>query len=164
MDNRTEEGHPTPTLDKLIARLHGLGLKELRDVWREEMGGEAPPIRSPDFIRRLLAWKLQEHICGGLDLRTSRHLCALGDRYAKNPDCSPSSVLDLKPGTVLGRRWQGVRHDVTVTREGFLYDGENFASLSEVARHITGSRWNGPRFFGLRKSSSNTTLGASNGT
>ena len=150
-----------PSLDRLIARLHGLKLKELRDLWRDELGSEAPPIRSPDFIRRLLAWKLQERRFGGLDQYTAKKLGDLGRAYAKNASHLPSP--NLKPGTVLGRRWQGIRHDVTVTREGYLYEGENFASLSEVARHITGTRWNGPRFFGLRKPTSVSMRGARNG-
>lgn len=147
--------------DRLIARLHGLKLNELRELWREQLGGKAPPIRSPDFIRRLLAWRLQERRFGGLDQHTAKKLGDLGRAYAKNASHLPSP--NLKPGTVLGRRWKGIRHDVTVTREGFLYDGDNFASLSEVARHITGTRWNGPRFFGLRRPMSDSMGGARNG-
>lgn len=157
MDAKASELGQNPSLSRLIARLHGLKLKELRQLWHEEIGGNAPPIRSPDFIRRLLAWKLQERAYGGTDRRTAKQLNALGQAYAKNAGHTPSPALDLKPGTVLGRQWKGVRHDVTVTRGGYLYDGEAFASLSEVARHITGTRWNGPRFFGLRKPSGATS-------
>ena len=151
MDATKDEVAQTHDLEWVIVRLHGLNLGELRELWQRELGGPIPPIRSPDFIRRLLAWKLQERAHGGLDRGTAKRLNDLGRAYAKNLGHLPSPNLDLKPGTVLGRRWQGVRHDVTVTREGFLYDGESFTSLSEVARHITGTRWNGPRFFGLRK-------------
>ena len=140
-----------PELQKTLERLHGLRLKELREAWTCELGGQPPPVRSPDFIRRLLAWKLQERAFGGLDRQTDKRLRDLGRKYVANSDHPPSSSVSIKPGTVLGRRWNGVRHDVTVTRDGFLYDGESFASLSEVARHITGTRWNGPLFFGLRK-------------
>jgi hypothetical protein len=151
MDARTDNLKHHPELEKTVERLHGLRLKELRDTWTLELGGQPPPVRSPDFIRRLLAWKLQERAFGGLAKQTDKRLRDLGRKYAANPDHTPSSSSNLKPGTVLGRRWNGARHDVTVTRDGFLYDGESFASLSEVARHITGTRWSGPLFFGLRK-------------
>ncbi len=161
MDAKATQPDQIPSLDRLIGRLHCLTLKELRDLWRDELGSEAPPIRSPDFIRRLLAWRLQERASGGLDRHVARQLSDLGRAYAKDARRTPSPKL--KPGTVLGRRWKGIRHDVTVTREGYLYDGDNFAYLSEVARHITGTRWNGPRFFGLRRPTSDSMRGAPNG-
>ncbi|MEQ8249542.1 MAG: DUF2924 domain-containing protein [Alphaproteobacteria bacterium] len=151
MGTRTDNLKHHSELKRTVERLHGLRLNELRKTWIHELGDQPPPVSSPDFIRRLLAWKLQERAFGGLAKQTDKRLRDLGRKYAANSDHPPSSSVSIKPGTVLGRRWNGVRHDVTVTRDGFLYDGERFASLSKVARHITGTRWNGPLFFGLRK-------------
>lgn len=118
-----------------------LGLQALRAIWRESFG--APPsIRSPEILSLMLAWRIQAAREGGLD----------GDlrRAIRRPSSAPVSTA-LTPGTRLTREWQGVRHEVVVEPDGRLrHRGELHRSLSQVARKITGSRWNGPRFFGLR--------------
>ena len=126
-----------------VARLDGLGLEALRGEWRSRYG--APPaLRSPELLAMMLAWRIQAEAEGGLDAETRRALrrpVATASRAAPQPSA----------GTKLTREWQGVRHEVTAVSEGgFLYRGERFRSLSQVARAITGTRWNGPRFFGLR--------------
>jgi hypothetical protein len=88
----------------------------------------------------MLAWRIQAAEESGLD-QVTRKLLAGG---AAGPETL------LAEGTVITREWEGVRHEVEVTGTGFLYGGERWKSLSEVARAITGTRWNGPRFFGLR--------------
>lgn len=126
-----------------VAVLEGASLETLRSVWRRYYG--APPtIRSPEILALMLGWRLQAQHEGGLgaDLRRAlrRPLTE-----AKPPSARPNS------GTILVREWQGARHTVTSLPGGdFLYKDETFASLSEIARRITGTRWNGPRFFGLR--------------
>ncbi|CAN5134308.1 DUF2924 domain-containing protein [soil metagenome] len=124
-----------------VERLVSLGLPKLRDAWPRRFG--LPPlIRSPDLLRRLLAWKLQEEAYGGLDAET-RRLLARKAVVERGPR--------LGAGARLVREWKGERHEAEVNADGtVLYRGDTFASLSEVARAITGSRWNGPRFFGLR--------------
>lgn len=89
------------------------------------------------------SWKVQAEAEGGLDRETRRVL--LSKAWAKDP--GPM----LTPGVRLSREWRGRVYDVDVVGDGFLYEGKPYASLSEVAREITGVRWNGPRFFGLRK-------------
>ncbi len=127
----------SPAPDGLAAA----GLAELRHLW-EQRYGAVPRLRSPDLLRRLLAFRLQADSRGGLDAATRAMLAG------KAPD--PATLL--APGTVLSREWQGVTHHVEIVAGGFLHDGQRWTSLSQIARHITGTRWNGPRFFGLRPS------------
>ena len=93
---------------------------------------------------RAVAYRLQERAYGGLQPRISRSLAAMEEKTSV-PPASPK----LRPGTVLLREWHGEKHQVTVMEDGVLFQGRRFGSLSEVARVITGSRWSGPRFFGL---------------
>jgi hypothetical protein len=123
--------------------LERLGLEELRSVWRARYG-PPPPIRSAELLRLSLAWREQAALEGGLSAETRRELKAFGRKV-------PSEVLPV--GARVAREWLGERHEVEVTRDGYVWRGQTFASLSAVARHITGTRWNGPRFFGLRASS-----------
>jgi hypothetical protein len=90
---------------------------------------------------RMLAWSLQAERLGDLDAATRRRL--------REPARDPGPRLIV--GTRLVREWEGERHEVEVTAEGFLYGGKRWKSLSQIARSITGSQWNGPRFFGLRE-------------
>lgn len=123
--------------------LSTLTLQELRVRWCSLYGLPCPKLRSADLLRRLLAWRLQAEAEGGLDRETRRIL--LGKSRVKAP--GPL----LTPGVRLSREWRGRVCDVEVVADGFRYDDKPYASLSEVAREITGVRWNGPRFFGLRK-------------
>jgi hypothetical protein len=95
---------------------------------------------------RQLAWDTQVKAFGGHDAATRKLLAAYGRQEADKV------VLfrRLKPGTTVVREYQGVRHIVTIADEGFVWEGRVYASLSAIARSITGARWNGPRFFGLR--------------
>ena len=128
------------SVDTELERLAGLGLHGLRDAWPERFG-PPPRLRSPDLLRRMLSWRLQVEAYGGLDADT-RKLLAKGAVKASGPTAAP--------GVRLVREWKGERHEAEVLEDGVLYRGDRYASLSEVAREITGSRWNGPRFFGLR--------------
>ena len=127
--------------DAEVAALEGLGLDALRAQWRERFG--APPaLRSPELLALMLAWRIQAARHGGLDAETRR---ALRRPASKQAAPAPSG------GTRLVREWQGAAHEVVVMNDGgFLYMGERHKSLSQIARAITGVRWNGPRFFGLR--------------
>jgi hypothetical protein len=122
-------------------RLEGLGLEDLRTRWRARYG--APPkLRSPELLALMLAWRIQAEREGGLDADLRRALRrSTGIKAAAEPTA----------GTRLVREWEGARHEVIVMSEGgFLYRGDRYRSLSQIARAITGVRWNGPRFFGLR--------------
>ena len=126
-------GEPTS-----LERLALMDLQALRELWRSHYG-EPPGLRSRQLLRRVLAWRLQVHP-GDPDVRALRAILGV---------VSPSK---LAVGAVLAREWKGVRHEVEVVQDGeLLYAGELYASLSAVARAITGVRWNGPRFFGLRE-------------
>ena len=124
-----------------LADLAGMGLAELREEWRKHFG--APPkLRSPELLGVMLAYRLQAASDGGIDVDLRRTL--------RRPSAGKTSSV-LTPGTKLAREWHGFRHEVTVEPDGRVrWQGQDYRSLSEVARAITGSRWNGPRFFGLR--------------
>ena len=131
-DRITEEVRALATLD----------LAGLRDSWRGHGYGEPPKMRSKELLARLLAWKIQADAFGGFDATTIRLLKS--DRSSK-----PRPLLH--PGMRLAREWQGRRYEVDVLEQGFGLEGTTYRSLSEVARAITGTRWNGLRFFGLRE-------------
>jgi hypothetical protein len=123
-----------------VRALEALDLHGLRDEWHKRYG--APPkMRSRELLARLLAWRIQADAFGGLDAATVRLL--LSDKTA-----APKPILS--PGTRVSREWQGRCHEVDVLEEGFRYAGADYRSLSQIARAITGTRWNGLRFFGLR--------------
>jgi hypothetical protein len=138
------------TLEAEIAVLGGLGLHELREVWRRRLG-PPPQHISVELTRRRLAYELQVREYGGLKPETRRRLRQFYKAFKADPQYKPTSNLGLKPGLVLAREWNGTEHRVTVLEKGFEYRGERFGSLSEVARRITGSRWSGPAFFGLKR-------------
>ncbi len=110
-----------------------------------------PAWRSAEYLRLTIAYRLQEQAFGAHSPDTKQKLRQLISAFKRNPNHQLTPNLDLKPGTLLEREWQGTRHRVRVLDDGFEYSGERFASLSEIARKITGTRWSGPLFFGLRK-------------
>ena len=129
-----------------IDRIRSLGVDALRNLWRATLRASPPPGFTKDLIARFLCWHIQERAFGGLDPEPAKHLASLarGDRSrADRP-------RRLKPGTVLVREYQGERHTVTVVANGFVWREATYASLSPIARAITGTARNGPRFFGLR--------------
>src|SRR3954451_23140893 len=132
-------------LEAEIDRVRSLGPDELRTLWRRTFRGSAPPSAFPkDFIARAICWHIQKQALGGLAPEMAKLLNGLlrGDR--------PVSDRFLKAGTVLVREYQGERHTVTVVPGGYVWRESTHASLSVIARAITGTAWSGPRFFGLR--------------
>jgi hypothetical protein len=134
-----------------IARLRNLGLEELRAEWQRQMRLPPPPCFKSALLFRALAYQLQVKAFGGLDRATERLLDRLAD--AQDPTAVLASLRQrrIKPGTEFIREWAGTAHRVVVTEGGFAYAGQTYTSLSEIARLITGTNWNGPRFFGLRQ-------------
>lgn len=124
-----------------VRALELLNLRALREEWRRRFG-PPPTLRSRELLARLLAWRIQEQALGGLDAATIRMLAA---------DRLPPMRPRLEPGTILSREWQGRTIEVRVVDGGFEQAGVHYRSLSAVARAITGTRWNGLRFFGLRE-------------
>ncbi len=137
-----------------IAELATLSTAELRARWERAGGRPAPKRASRDLLLRLVAYHLQEQTEGGLSKATRRRLAKLGglNGQVSQPPASPTPRL--KPGCRLIREWHGVTHSVIALDHGFDYRGTRYASLSQIARTITGARWSGPLFFGLRKAGS----------
>jgi hypothetical protein len=129
-----------------IERIRSLRVDELRKQWRMTFGSIAPRALTKDLIARMIAYRLQEEAFGGLDRATAKLL----DAYARGDKSRTELMRRLKPGTVLVREYRGERHTVTVVPDGFVWQGTTHTSLSTIARAITGTAWNGPRFFGLR--------------
>ena len=135
-----------------VADLHAMSMEELRGRWRDLFGPGPPAYGRAQLIKRL-AYRLQELAFGGLSEETGKRLRALAREHGGDsgaPRRRPSQAGPV-PGTRLIREWDGRRHEVTVTRDGFEYDGRPYRSLSAIARAITGTQWNGPAFFGLRQ-------------
>jgi hypothetical protein len=138
------------TLGAEIGRLNDLGLAELRRVWKERLG-TPPAIASTELTRRWLSWELQAQARGGFDATTRRRLRRLCKAFRADPPLTTLPDSGPRPGSMLAREWNGVIHRVMVLEEGFTWNGQNHDSLSDIAFRITGTRWSGPRFFGLRQ-------------
>ena len=129
-----------------IEALRSLGTTELRQEWQRVWREPAPRL-GHDLLRRGIAWKLQEQAYGGLSRAAAREL----ERFARLVERGKPIGLErvAKPGTRLVRQWRGRTFHVAVMDDGFLYDDRRYASLSQIAQVITGTKWSGPRFFGL---------------
>jgi len=138
-----------------IAHLRGLDLASLRACWHSTFGRKTPTHLPRPLLFRILAYRLQADRLGDLDKDAVRLLDRMAADAGKEADASAARPKDsadrrLRPGTVLIREWQGTPQRVMVLADGFAWQDQVFASLSKVAFAITGTRWNGPRFFGLR--------------
>lgn len=123
-------------------------LDGLRREWRRLYKSE-PPKLSQDLLVLGIAYRRQEVEHGGLGKATLRKLQTLAQTLRTTGRVGPSPSLALKPGARLIRQWHGRTHTVTVTENGFEYDGTSYSSLTQITKEITGSHWSGPRFFGL---------------
>ena len=133
-------------LGRKLAELTHLNRDSLAKRWVAVFGAAPPPRTSRPLMIRAVAYKMQERMFGGLPASTRRML--LGESVMPRV---PGQSRQVSPGTVLLREWQGATHQVIVGDDGVLYRGQRYRSLSKVARLITGSRWSGPAFFGLKK-------------
>ncbi len=141
---------PDDVLGRLAA-LQTLPTPDLKRQWRELFGTEPPPFNRA-YLQSRLAYRIQELAYGGLRPETRTRLEALGEQLDGGNVVLRRVRADSRPlaGTRLVREWQGVQHVVTVRADDFEYEGRPYKSLSAVARHITGTRWNGWTFFGLK--------------
>jgi hypothetical protein len=137
-------------LDPTLAEIDGMSLPELRDAWAARFRERPPLLRTRELLALALAHRLQVGAVGDLPGPAKRRLAELGRRFAADRSYAPVAGPVLKPGSALIKAWRGVRHEVWVLEEGFSYQGQAFGSLSEVATHITGAKWNGHVFFGLK--------------
>jgi Protein of unknown function (DUF2924) len=142
------------TIEDEIAHLRDLDLKRLRARWQNEFGRLAPEHLTRHLLFRIIAYKVQADRLGDLDAETLKVLQQAAGLEGRPPAISRAlAELDhFAPpsGTVLVREWDRKSHRVLVMPDGFAWNGRIFGSLSQVAFAITGTKWNGPRFFGLR--------------
>jgi len=153
---------PHRRVEDEIGTLNDLPTDVLRTRWRAFFGIEPVARVSRDLLIRAVTYRLQEQSQGGLSKQAKRQLA----KYAADIDRDGTVNIpmpgsgNLKSGTKLIREWQGRTHHVEVLEEGFCWNGEQFGSLSQIARAITGTRWSGPRFFGLKAASRNSSAHA----
>ncbi|KAA5595394.1 DUF2924 domain-containing protein [Blastochloris sulfoviridis] len=140
----------TNDIEAELAHLRDLDLEGLRARWRSVFRRRAPDHLPRHLLGRIIAYRLQADRFGDLDAKTRRHLERLGDDASGATARSIPAVETPAPGTVLVREWNGALQRVMVLDDGFAWNGTTYRSLSQVAFAITGTRWSGPRFFGLR--------------
>ena len=152
-----------PDRAALAAEIVGLskaGIKDLRQRCKTFHGRQPPDGLGRSFLIRAIAYRLQEQAFGGLKPSTRRLLARVAEEAAAGSSPKRPPVRKAETGPILVREWQGNAHRVTVLGDGVSFNGKHYRSLSEVAREITGSRWSGPRFFGLRTSAMEHNHGA----
>ena len=143
------------SLEVELARLRDLDLKGLRARWQSVTGREAPPHLPRHLLFAMVAYRIQAEVLGDLDPDTVRLLKNVwssrsGPEVGPLTDAFDQRRRKLLLGTILTREWNGHNHRVMIVAEGFAWEGQTYHSLSKIAYAITGTRWNGPRFFGLR--------------
>jgi len=146
-------------IEAVVDQIRSLGIDALRDRWRMLFGAVPPKGLTKDIIGRMIAYRIQEQAFGGLDRETLKLLDRLGRGEKPN-----ELNRRLKTGTVLVREYNGERHTVSVVPDGFLWRDTTHSSLSIIAQAITGTKWNGPRFFGLRVPSHPNNADAAKGS
>jgi hypothetical protein len=132
---------------KTLPRMSKIGLSHL---WEELFNKPVPERIRKELMVRILAYRIQEQAFGGLNFKTRRRLDQIANAMGKNQNTAIANIARSKPGTRLIRSWQGKTHTVTIEESGYQYQGHQYRSLSEIARHITGTQWSGPLFFGLK--------------
>jgi hypothetical protein len=137
----------TAAIEAEVARIQTLKLDEVSVLWRDTFKKDVPKALTRDLLVRTLCWHIQEQAFGGHSPAILRLLA----EYARGRPVEANQLRRLKPGTEVVREYQGERHTVVITEEGFRWRGGDYPSLTAIARLITGSNWNGPRFFGLRE-------------
>jgi hypothetical protein len=166
MQKRHPNGHASTktSIEDEIAHLRGLDLKGLRSRWQSVFQRQAPAHLTRHLLFAVIVYRLQADRFGDLDHATKQ---VLDRATAKEPGSVMSARLasfdlkrtELTPGTVLVREWDRQSQRVMVMADGFAWNGRTYESLSKVAFAITGTRWNGPRFFGLRDKEDRSTVG-----
>ena len=142
-----------------IHHLDRLSRSELRALWTREVGEHPPATLGRDVLALAIAYARQERRQGGLSKLVARQLDRLFDQTLRGDRTAKAAVLMAplpRSGTILVREWQGTSHHVTVVDGAFLWNGKTYRSLSGIARAVTGTSWNGPRFFGMREGSGKT--------
>jgi hypothetical protein len=144
-------------LEAKLERLTTMDGDDLRWGWRRLYRSNPPRRITRGLMAPAIAWKLQEQVYGGLSAAVRRRIAKLGNELEAKDGGRQSPAIRLKPGAKLVREWGGESHVVLVTDDGFEWQGRSYRSLSVLAREITGTRWSGPRFFGLAKQPKSVT-------
>ena len=142
-----------------VAALAHMERAKLRAEWRRLFRAQPPPGIRRDLMTLALAWRIQERAFGGMTAAEKRRLLRIADDTKNAPKPSPAPAIRLKPGARLIREWHGKTHHVLVREDGFEWNGQSWRSLTAIAVEITGTRWSGPRFFGLRRKSAPSIVG-----
>ena len=137
-------------LHREIARLNNLSIQELRQKWCSLYGTNPHQRCKRKILTAAIAYRMQERVFGGLKPSVRRVLERVAEDSGNSKPLRFRPIIRPLPGTVLIRDWRGKSHHVKVLEHGVLYRDKQYDSLSEVARVITGSRWSGPLFFGLK--------------
>ena len=135
------------TLEHRLTALATMSPAQLAAEWQRVLKSQAP-VMTPDLLRRGIAYRLQEQVHGGLKPSVVRELERIGGQFDRTEPVVVAA-MHIKPGTRLVRDWGGATHHILVDEQGFSYRDQRYSSLSEIASIITGTKWSGPRFFGL---------------
>ncbi len=135
------------TLEQRLTALATMSPVQLAAEWQRVLKSSAPAM-TPDLLRRGISYRLQEQVHGGLKPSVIRELERVGGQSDRTAPVAVAG-MHIKPGTRLVRDWGGATHHVLVDEHGFSYRDQRYCSLSEIASTITGTKWSGPRFFGL---------------
>ena len=142
----------------MIEELQQLSREELIKKWKKLFKKNSPPHAKKDLLIKHIAWELQARKQGGYSTQTKKQLDKLADKLAQQvseseikESCKQTSTLEIKAGTKLIREYKGEKHEVIALDKGFEYRGKTYKSLSAIANEITGTRWNGKVFFGIKK-------------
>lgn len=139
--------------DKVLGGLSTAVISELRTQYSDLFRTDPPKAFGPDLLRRSIAHRLQEKAHGAVSRPTQARLNQMVKAAAAQPNGQLQIPRHIKPGSELVREWKGKVYRVVVKADGYAYSGKTYTNLSEIASHITGTNWNGPRFFGLRVNS-----------
>lgn len=132
-----------------VKALAAMSPAQLRAEWRRVFRRDAPP-HSPDLLARAISWRMQAKVQGDLPVSIRSRLRHLAAQLEKDGEISAAAAPTLAPGTRLIREWKGRTIEVTVLESGYLFEDRLYTSLSQIAEHVTGTHWSGPRFFGLK--------------
>jgi hypothetical protein len=150
-----------PTIKQEMEALATLSPAQLRAEWRRVFRKDAPP-HSPDLLARAIAWRLQARAQGNLTKSARQRLAQLAVQLARGDDVGAMASPSLLPGTRLMREWNDRMIEVVILDDGYQFENRLYTSLSQIAEHVTGAHWSGPRFFGLKRRRKATSE-ASNG-
>ena len=134
-----------------LEELPRLRTAKLRTLWQELFEKPVHPKLRREMMIPILAYRIQEKAYGGLKPSTRKRLQKLAQELERDPKAQLQPHQQIKTGIKLLRQWQGETHNVIVVNDGFDYRNKRYRSLSEIARQITGTRWSGPAFFGLKQ-------------